>query len=104
MSKVCINKIMELVLHGLSNATRKTRIYTTFKRLLTLYKLKRLSISCLLLTITQQAFTCSKLTIKTLKQGVKRRRSGVFIVNFEHISHLVLVFLLLILNKYLPTW
>ena len=27
------------------------------------------------------------------------RRSGVFIVNFEHISHLVLVFLLLTLNR-----
>ena len=27
-----------------------------------------------------------------------RRRSGIFIVNFEHISHLVLVFLLLTLN------
>ena len=36
---------------------------------------------------------CSKLTIKT------PRRSGVFIVNFEHISHLVLVFLLLTLSK-----
>ena len=37
---------------------------------------------------------CSKLTIKT----PKRRhwcRSGVFIVNFEHVSHLALVFLLL---------
>ena len=42
--------------------------------------------------------TCSKLTIKTLK----RRhwcRSVVFIVNFEHISHLVLVFLLLTLSR-----
>ena len=29
-------------------------------------------------------------------------RSGVFIVNFEHISHLVLVFLLLTLNMELP--
>ena len=29
-------------------------------------------------------------------------RSGVFIVNFEHISHLVLVFLLLTLNIHLP--
>ena len=29
---------------------------------------------------------------------VNRRRTGVFIVNFEHISHLVLVFLLLTLN------
>ena len=31
-----------------------------------------------------------------------KRRSGVFIVNFEHISHLVLVFLLLTLNMYFP--
>ena len=31
-----------------------------------------------------------------------RRRSGVFIVNFEHISHLVLVFLLLTLNMEMP--
>ena len=40
---------------------------------------------------------CSKLTIKT----PERRQwccSGVFIVNFEHISHVVLVFLLLTLN------
>ena len=29
------------------------------------------------------------------------RRSGVFIVNFEHIPHVVLVFLLLTFNKYL---
>ena len=36
----------------------------------------------------------SKLTIKTPEQ----RRSGVFIVNFEHILHLVLVFPLLTLN------
>ena len=28
-----------------------------------------------------------------------RRRSSVFIVNFEHISHLVLVFLLLTLSR-----
>ena len=28
-----------------------------------------------------------------------RRRSGFFIVNFEHISHLVFVFLMLTLNK-----
>ena len=30
---------------------------------------------------------------------VLRRRSGLFIVNFQHISHLFLVFLLLPLNK-----
>ena len=56
---------------------------------------------------SQLAFTCSKLTIETVEQGVKYahslRRSGDFIVNFEHILHLVLVFLLLILNMYLPT-
>ena len=33
---------------------------------------------------------CSKLTIK----NNARRRSGVFVVNFEHISHLALVFLI----------
>ena len=32
-----------------------------------------------------------------------RRRSGVFIINFEHISHLALMFLLLNLNMRLPT-
>ena len=47
---------------------------------------------------------CSKLTIKTPERRPKtpeRRQwhhSGVFIVNFEHISHLALVFLLLTLS------
>ena len=49
--------------------------------------------------VTQPAITCSKLTIGTLEQGVKWRCSGVFIVNFEHISHLVLMFLLLTLSR-----
>ena len=40
---------------------------------------------------------CSKLTIKTTERR-RWRRSGVFIINFEHISHLGLVFLLLTLN------
>ena len=35
--------------------------------------------------------TCSKLTIKTPERR-QWRRSGVFIVNFEHKLHLVLVF------------
>ena len=39
---------------------------------------------------------CSKLTIKTPERQL--RRSGVFIVSFEHITHLVLVFLLLTMN------
>ena len=40
----------------------------------------------------------SKSTINTPKQR-HWHRSGVFIVNFEHISHLALVFLLLTLSR-----
>ena len=40
---------------------------------------------------------CSKLTIK-IPERPHWRHSGIFIVNFEHISHLVLVFLLLTLS------
>ena len=41
---------------------------------------------------------CSKLTIKTPERR-HWRRSGVFIVNFEHISHLVPVFSSLTLSR-----
>ena len=44
----------------------------------------------------------SKITIKT-PEGCQWRHSGVFIVNSEHISHLVLMFLLLTLNMQLST-
>ena len=44
---------------------------------------------------------CSKLTIKT-PERCQWRRSGLFIVNYEHISHLVLVFLLLTLSRQIP--
>ena len=40
---------------------------------------------------------CLKLTIKSPERR-HWRRSGVFIANFEHISHLALVFLLITLN------
>ena len=40
---------------------------------------------------------CSKLTIN-IPQRRQWRRSGIFIVNFEQISHLALVFLLLTLS------
>ena len=40
---------------------------------------------------------CLKLTIKNSERP-HQRRYGVFIVKFKHISHLVLVFLLLTLN------
>ena len=45
---------------------------------------------------------CSKLTIKTPPERRNWRRSGVFVVNFEHISQLVLVFLLSTLKRQLP--
>ena len=45
----------------------------------------------------------SKLTIKTSERS-DWRRSGVFIVNFELISFLFLVFLLLTLNKEMIAW
>ena len=59
--------------------------------------------------LTQPAFTFSKLTIEALEQINNRNTRtkceicskltiNVFIVTFEHISHLVLVFLLLTLN------
>ena len=44
---------------------------------------------------------CSKLTIK-IPERRYWRRSGIYIVNFEHISHLVLVFLLLTLSRKMP--
>ena len=47
--------------------------------------------------IRKRCEICSKLIIKA--PGRRHwRRFGVFIVNFEHISHFVLVFLLLTLN------
>ena len=41
---------------------------------------------------------CSKLTLKTLEWR-HSHRSSVFIVNFKHISHFLLVFLFLTLNS-----
>ena len=46
---------------------------------------------------TQPTTTCSGLTIETLEQGVKY--IDVFIVNFENILHLALVFLLITLSR-----
>ena len=52
-------------------------------------------------TVTQLIFTCSKSTIETLENEIRskltiktpepHRRSGVFIVNFEHILNLFVV-------------
>ena len=57
---------------------------------------------CDLTSDTKGLIVCSKLTIETVEHGVKYdqwRHSGVFIVSFEHISHLVLMFLLLTLSR-----
>ena len=53
----------------------------------------------------QPAITCLKLTIKTPERR-QWSRSGVFTVNFEHITHLVLVFLLLTVSNWMSagTW
>ena len=48
--------------------------------------------------IFQSAIACSKLIIKAPERR-QWRSLGVFIVNFEHISHLVLVFSKLTLNR-----
>ena len=42
--------------------------------------------------------------VKTETPERRRRRSGVFIVNFEHISHIFLAFLILPLRRYLYNW
>ena len=49
-------------------------------------------------TLEKRCEICSKLTIKT-PERCHWRRSGVFIINSEHISHFFLVFLLLTLSK-----
>ena len=53
-----------------------------------------------------QTITCLQLTMETVEKGVKQIQShwchsGVFNVNFEHISHLFLLFMLLTLSTYL---
>ena len=70
------------------------------------------------LVLYQLTFTCSKSTTKTLEKTAKyvfsklliktperrhRHCCGLFIVNFEHISHFFLVFLLFTLNTYMLT-
>ena len=44
---------------------------------------------------------CSKLAIK-IPERHHWRRSGIYIMNFEHISHLVRVFTLLTLSRLMP--
>ena len=77
---------------------------------------KRLTVPYVWVVLTHAAFTCSKSIIekkemyeicsKLIIEIPERRhwrRSCVFMVNFEQISHIVLLFPLLTLNKYIPT-
>ena len=49
------------------------------------------------ITFIPRCEICSRLT--TTKTERRPCRTGIFIVNFEHVSHLVLLFLLLTLNR-----
>ena len=63
----------------------------------------QLIFDCLKSTIETLEKVCSKLTVKTPERR-HWRRSGIFIVNFNHISHFFLEFLLLTLNKLNVSW
>ena len=72
-----------------------------FSVIFKVYPSRQLDVKISYRKIRTRCEICLKLTIMT----TERRhwcRSGVFIVNFEHISHLVLVFLLLTLNIQIP--
>ena len=55
-----------------------------------------------LLKVNSNTKTRFEIWSKSIVKAQERPHSGVFIVNFEHISCLVLVFLMLTLNKQMP--
>ena len=68
------------------------------KRLKTVYSSRHLLVQSQNRNTGKMCEICSKLTIKTPERR-HWRRSCVFIVNFEQISNIVVVSLLLTLNK-----
>ena len=88
----CFFKVVYLI--GVSSKSRKTQKYSYFCYIFPdgIYLLKINNRNT-----RTRCEICSKLTIKTSERR-QWRRSGVFIANFEHISQLELVFLLLTLN------
>ena len=88
--------------HFLGLAFKGLKISFLMKHRLPTYNFLTLSISAIIYLFNKntkkKCEICSELTIKTPKRR-QRRRFGVFIVKFEHISHLFLVLLLLTLNK-----
>ena len=87
------------------NRFMKTGNKNRSKNLSKAKKTVKLTCNCLKSTIEtlENGVACSKLTIKT-PQRCHWRRSGVFIVNFEHISHLFLVLLLFIFEEVKISW
>ena len=77
---------------GLLLAQKLQNIYTNFKSLCCCYFVQNIR-----KVPSKLAITCSKLTIK-IPERRHWRRYVIFIVNFEHSSHLVLVFPLLTLT------
>ena len=51
--------------------------------------------------VKELAQILKKVCFQITEVATRSSRSGIFIVNFEHISHLALVFILLTLNMYL---
>ena len=85
------------------NLTSNSSICKNNFKLESLFQTAQLTFTCsksTIETIKKKCEISSKLTIKTLDRR-QSRRSGAFNVNFQHISHLFLLFLLLALNKYM---
>ena len=69
------------------------------EKLIILFSLRRLCMgAAILIPNGIYLFKVNNRNTRTRCEICQCRRSGVFIVSFEHISHLVLVFLLLTLN------
>ena len=93
---------MELFAKLVSNVNLKAVNYSRKKSYLRYLTGYRMPVGIYLLKVNirntrTKCEICSNLTIKTPERR-HWRRSGIFIVNFEHISHLVLALLLLTLN------
>ena len=75
--------------HEISYSSKKSNLYVALYTIW--YYYQNVLTSPYLFCYTQLTFTCSNSTVKTLEKRCKIwrqwRRSGVFIVNFEHISH-----------------
>ena len=96
-----LNQILRIFFQFANPATHLSKTYTYFIKNTSLLKAGpawNFKLKVDNRNIKARCEICFKLTIKTPEPC--QRRSGVFTVNFEHISHLVLVGLLLALSIY----